>query len=53
VKSGDVYNADLATKLRQNVLAAGGSDDSMKLYRQFRGQDPSIEPLLAKRGLNN
>ncbi|MFZ1288695.1 MAG: M3 family metallopeptidase [Melioribacteraceae bacterium] len=52
VKSGDVYNLDLAGKYRKYILASGGSDDSMELYRKFRGSDPTIEPLLNKRGLN-
>ena len=53
VKSGDVYNPELAERFRKYILASGGSDDSMKLYNEFRGQDPSIEPLLLKRGLVN
>lgn len=52
VSSGDVYNPELAQKYRQYILSSGGTDDSMKLYRMFRGEDPSIEALLAKRGLN-
>jgi len=34
-----------------NILAAGGSDDPMTLYKKFRGKEPGIEPLLKKRGL--
>jgi peptidyl-dipeptidase Dcp len=52
VKTGDIYNPELANKYRKYILSSGGSDDSMKLFRKFRGQDPSIEPLLIKRGLN-
>jgi len=52
VKSGDVYNADLAKLYRVHILSSGGTDDSMELYRKFRGQDPAIDPLLARRGLN-
>ena len=51
-ETGDVYNQDLASKLRKYILSTGGSDDSMILYRKFRGKDPSIEALLARRGLN-
>ncbi|MCZ7602554.1 MAG: M3 family metallopeptidase [Melioribacteraceae bacterium] len=50
-ESGDVYNQELANKYREFILSKGGTDDSMKLYRSFRGQDPTIEPLLVKRGL--
>ena len=51
-ESGDVYNSELAEKYRKYILAAGGTDDAMARYRQFRGQDPEIAPLLEKRGLN-
>ncbi|MFZ2900876.1 MAG: M3 family metallopeptidase [Saprospiraceae bacterium] len=52
VESGDVYNPELAAKYKQYILASGGTDDSMVLYKKFRGKEPAIEPLLEKRGLN-
>jgi peptidyl-dipeptidase Dcp len=52
VQTGDVYNPELAQLYRKYILSSGGTDDSMDLYRRFRGQDPSIDPLLARRGLN-
>jgi len=52
VQTGDVYNLDLAGKYRKYILGSGGSEDSMELYRKFRGQDPLLEPLLKRRGLN-
>jgi peptidyl-dipeptidase Dcp len=52
VKSGNVLDKELASKYRKYILASGGTDDSMELYKKFRGQEPTIEPLLAKRGLN-
>ena len=36
---------------RQQVLSRGGSADAMTLFRSFRGRDPSITPLLVRRGL--
>ena len=51
VQTGDVYNKDFAAKYRKYILASGGTDDSMELYKRFRGEDPSIEPLLKRRGL--
>jgi peptidyl-dipeptidase Dcp len=36
---------------RRQLLARGGSIDSMAAYRAFRGRDPRIEPLLERRGL--
>jgi peptidyl-dipeptidase Dcp len=37
---------------RQQVLSRGGSADAMTLFRTFRGREPSIKPLLARRGLD-
>ncbi len=51
VDSGDLFNKDLATKFRKNILTEGGNDEGMIQYNKFRGQEPSIEPLLKKRGL--
>ncbi|MBT8387446.1 MAG: M3 family metallopeptidase [Ignavibacteria bacterium] len=50
--TGNVLDEDLAGKYRKFILASGGTDDSMELYKKFRGQDPSIEPLLKRKGLN-
>lgn len=51
-ETGDIFNPEKATAFRQYVLSKGGSDDAMKLYKQFRGKEPSIEPLLKRKGLN-
>ena len=51
-ETGDIFNPELASRLKENVYQAGGSMDADELYRRFRGQDPSIEPLLEIRGLN-
>lgn len=50
-ESGDVYNQELADKYRKFILAKGGTEDAMELYKKFRGQEPQIEPLLEKKGL--
>ncbi|HJQ47736.1 MAG TPA: M3 family metallopeptidase, partial [Amycolatopsis sp.] len=36
---------------RRELLARGGSLDSMIAFRAFRGRDPEIAPLLTRRGL--
>ncbi len=36
---------------REQVLSRGNSVELAKLYRDFRGKDPSVEPLLENRGL--
>ena len=37
---------------RDTLLSRGGSMDSMQMYRNFRGREATIEPLLKRRGLN-
>ncbi len=37
---------------RKTLLSRGGSADAMDLFRAFRGGEPSIEPLLRRRGLD-
>jgi len=37
---------------RQTLLSRGGAADAMELFRDFRGADPDIQPLLERRGLN-
>lgn len=37
---------------RQTLLSRGGSVDAMTLFRNFRGAEPDIRPLLERRGLN-
>jgi peptidyl-dipeptidase Dcp len=36
---------------RETLLSKGGSVDAMTLFRQFRGRDPDMTPLLVRRGL--
>ncbi len=36
---------------RETLLSRGGSQDAMKLFHDFTGRDPWIEPLLKRRGL--
>lgn len=36
---------------RRTLLSRGGSLDAMDAFRELRGRDPQIEPLLARRGL--
>jgi len=36
---------------RTHLLSRGGSEDALEMYRNFRGHDAAIEPLLISRGL--
>lgn len=38
-------------RLRSMLLSRGGSADAMELFRKFRVKDPSLQPLLERRGL--
>ena len=50
-ESGNIFNKDVATAFRKNILEKGDSDEPMKLYKAFRGADPNPDALLRKRGL--
>ncbi len=49
--SGDVFNRKIAAAFRREVLARGGAEDGMTLYRNFRGAEPDKIPMLKARGL--
>ena len=51
-KTTTLFNPEKAKSFRENVLEKGGTEDPMVLYKRFRGAEPSIEPLLRKRGLD-
>ena len=51
VESGDIFNKEVAGKFRTCVLEKGGSKEALELYKDFRGREASIEPLLKNRGL--
>jgi len=46
-----IFDRATGDALRNNIISRGGSDEPMTLYKNFRGADPSIDPLLTKRGL--
>ena len=46
-----LFDKKTAQAFRTHVLAAGGMEDAMVLYKKFRGREPRIEGLLKKRGL--
>ncbi|NRA59580.1 MAG: M3 family metallopeptidase [Psychrobium sp.] len=48
-----LFDRKTAKAFRDNILSQGGSDNALKLYRQFRGKDAGIEPLLKSRGLTD
>jgi peptidyl-dipeptidase Dcp len=38
-------------RFRRMILSRGNVSDYAQLYREFRGKDPSIEPMLRRRGI--
>ena len=50
-EAGDIFDPDVARRLRDFVYAAGGSRDYDEAYRDFRGRPPSPAALFRKRGL--
>ena len=50
-EAGDIFDPETADKLRKYILTPGGIDDGMTMFKNFRGHEPEIGPLLEKRGL--
>jgi peptidyl-dipeptidase Dcp len=49
-EAGDVFDPATAARLRDDILAAGGSRDPGDAYKAFRGRLPTPDALLRKRG---
>jgi len=52
-EAGNVFDPELAKRLREHVYEKGSTEEAMDLYVKFRGKKPVIEPLLKVRGLNS
>ncbi len=50
-KKHGIFNRDIATKFKDNILSKGGTKHPMELYKAFRGEEPSVDPLLRRGGL--
>jgi oligopeptidase A len=46
-----IFNKEVATKFKDNILSKGGTEAPMELYKRFRGQEPSPDALLKRAGL--
>ena len=51
-KENDGLLRENGEHFRATLLSRGGSEDAMQLFRNFRGRDAEIGPLLVRRGLN-
>ena len=47
---GDLTRAN-GDRFRRMILSKGSTEDMATMYRAFRGQDPSVEPLIEARGM--
>jgi peptidyl-dipeptidase Dcp len=50
-EAGGPFDAAVAERLRRHVYAAGNGVEPNAAFAAFRGRPPTLEPLLAKRGL--
>lgn len=46
-----IFNKEIATRFKDEILARGGTEHPMKLYTRFRGQEPQVHALLKRAGL--
>ena len=46
-----IFSPEVAARFRDCILSRGGTEPPMQLYRRFRGQEPTIEALLRRNGM--
>jgi peptidyl-dipeptidase Dcp len=51
-EKGNLFDQQTATAFRTNILAKGGTEEPMDLYKAFRGREPEVKYLLENRGLD-
>uniref|UniRef100_A0A7S0Q1G9 Peptidase M3A/M3B catalytic domain-containing protein n=1 Tax=Coccolithus braarudii TaxID=221442 RepID=A0A7S0Q1G9_9EUKA len=51
LESGDVFDAPTASRLAKWIYSTGNSVEPSEAYRRFKGRDPTVEPMLKKKGL--
>jgi peptidyl-dipeptidase Dcp len=49
-KETSLFDRETAASFRANILERRGAEDPEVLYLRFRGREPSVEPLLERRG---
>jgi len=50
-KEEGLFNEKIAASFRDNILARGGTEHPMELYKKFRGREPDPDALLRRDGL--
>ena len=51
-KEAGIFNNEVATRFRREVLSKGSSEKEMTLYKRFRGIEPSIDALMRRAGFD-
>ncbi len=46
-----IFDKEVATKFKENILSKGGTEHPMILYKRFRGHEPKPDALLKRAGL--
>ena len=46
-----IFDPTTGQRFRQHILEQGGARDAAELFREFRGREPSVEPLLRHSGI--
>ncbi len=49
-KQAGLFDTATAERFRKTILATGGTQDPMELYKMFRGREPRIDALLERKG---
>lgn len=52
-KENGIFDKKTAERFRECILSKGGTEHPMVLYRNFRGQEPTIDALLIRNGIKN
>ena len=50
-KEKGIFNTEVSSSFRENILSKGGAEDESVIYRNFRGHDPEPQALMEKLGL--
>ncbi|MEQ1805556.1 MAG: M3 family metallopeptidase [Burkholderiaceae bacterium] len=51
IEAGNPFDPGVAARLRQFIYSSGNSLEPAAAYRAFRGRQPTVQPMLEKRGL--
>ena len=51
-KEAGIFNTEVATRFRREVLSKGSSEKEMTLYKRFRGKEPTINALMRRAGFD-